>query len=76
MTISASIPTSTQVAHATNSGEPIISAQPKHAVSQSVMALARNLSGPSATGDAPFAPTAPKSRAAAPKRSLLRRNGR
>lgn len=75
MTIAASIPTSTQVAHATNSGEPIISAQPKHAVSQAVTALSRNLSSPT-TGTPAAAPSAPKSRAAAPKRSLLRRNGR
>jgi len=75
MTIAASIPTSTQVAHATNSGEPIISAQPKHAVSQAVSTLAGRLSSPS-TGATSATPSTPKSRAAAPKRSLLRRNGR
>jgi pilus assembly protein CpaE len=71
MSISAAIPTSSQVAHATNSGEPIISAQPKHAVSQAITALARSVSGTSAAS-----PAAAKGHAAAPKRSLLRRNGR
>src|SRR5689334_1331962 len=70
MAIAASIPTSSQVAHATNSGEPIISAQPKHAVSQAVTTLARSLSSPT-PGAPAAAPSAPKSRAAAPKRSLL-----
>lgn len=73
MQVAAAIPTSTQVAHATNSGEPIVSAQPKHAVSQAIVKLAKNLS--SAQPTAPVAQP-PKSRAAAPKRSLLRRNGR
>jgi pilus assembly protein CpaE len=74
MTIAASIPTSSQVAHATNSGEPITSAQPKHVVSQAITTLARSLS----TAEPEAGPThaaAPR-RAAAPKRSLLRRNGR
>src|SRR4051795_5309180 len=71
MPISAAIPTSSQVAHATNSGEPIISAQPRHAVSQAINALARKL------GSSPAAVTthaaAPKGHANTPKRSLLRR---
>ena len=46
MTIAAAIPTSSQVAHATNSGEPIISAQPRHAVSQAITKLARSIAGP------------------------------
>src|SRR4051794_12976454 len=75
MKIAASIPTSSQVAHATNSGEPITSAQPRHAVSHAVTALARNLSGP-ATGAASVPSRTTKSRATSPKRSLLRRNGR
>ena len=73
MTIAASIPTSSHVAHATNSGEPIISAQPKHAVSQAITRLARSVAGPS-TEPAPGAD--PVGRPATPKRSLLRRNGR
>src|SRR6478609_4726092 len=56
MTISASIPTSTQVAHATNSGEPIISAQPKHAVSQAVKKLASSLTGSRSVAPTPAAP--------------------
>ena len=78
MSIASAIPTSSQVAHATNSGEPIVSTQPKHAVSQAIHALAKNLAAaPGASGaGAPSVPTSRKSRAAAPKRSLLRRNGR
>jgi pilus assembly protein CpaE len=75
MTIAAAIPTSTQVAHATNSGEPILLAAPKHQVSQALNKLAATLSGSrattaAATGGAHAGPAAP------PKRSLLRRNGR
>lgn len=75
MTIAAAIPTSSQVAHATNSGEPILLAAPKHQVSQALNKLAARLSDSravalSATGGAHAGP------AAAPKRSLLRRNGR
>src|SRR3954451_11316472 len=72
MPISAAIPTSSQVAHATNSGEPIISAQRKHAVSQAITALARGLSSPS-VGARPDHVPAAKGHATAPKRSLLRR---
>jgi pilus assembly protein CpaE len=73
MSIAMSIPTSSQVAHATNAGEPITSAQPKHAVSQAISSLARAFaSAPPAPGHA----TNHGARAAAPKRTLLRRNGR
>ncbi|MGN6131894.1 MAG: AAA family ATPase [Nocardioidaceae bacterium] len=72
MTIATSIPTSSQVAHATNAGEPIISAHPKHAVSNAINSLAKNFA--SASVDTPEA--VPARAAAAPKRSLLRRNGR
>jgi pilus assembly protein CpaE len=75
MTISAAIPTSSQVAHATNSGEPIVSAQPKHPVSQAINKLARSIAASGAPA-ADLTSAAPKGRAAAPKRSLLRRNGR
>jgi pilus assembly protein CpaE len=74
MKIAASIPTSSQVAHATNSGEPIILAQPKHPVSQAVNKFARTLSGAPAKRGHKAEP--PAGQAAAPKRSLLRRNGR
>jgi pilus assembly protein CpaE len=70
MPIAASIPTSSQVAHATNSGEPIVSAQPKHAVSQAINGLARRLSALS-VDNAVVAASVPASR-----RSFLRRNGR
>jgi pilus assembly protein CpaE len=70
MSIAAAIPTSSQVAHATNSGEPILRAQPKHAVSHAITALARSLSEPSSVV------TPIGGRPASPKRSLLRRNGR
>jgi pilus assembly protein CpaE len=75
MRIAASLPTSSQVAHATNSGEPILLAAPKHQVSQALNKLAATLSGSrattaAATGGAHAGPAAP------PKRSLLRRNGR
>jgi pilus assembly protein CpaE len=73
MSIAAAIPTSSQVAHATNSGEPIVSTQPKHAVSQAILALASRLAAPSGSSTSVSSPTSRKSRAAAPKRSLLRR---
>jgi pilus assembly protein CpaE len=73
MSIVGAIPTSSQVAHATNSGEPIVSAQPKHPVSQSVTKLARVVS--SQVAESASAPS-PERRNASHKRSLLRRNGR
>jgi pilus assembly protein CpaE len=75
MKIDTSIPTSSQVANATNSGEPITSAIPKHPVSQAIQRLAGSFGS-----SAPEAPSTTKStgpkRAAAPKRGLLRRNSR
>src|SRR4051794_4891320 len=73
MSIVGAIPTSSQVAHATNSGEPIVSAQPKHPVSQAITKLARGLS--TSTAD-PAPGTHLEHRNATPKRSLLRRNSR
>jgi len=75
MTISAPIPTSSQVAHATNSGEPIISAQPRHPVSQAINKLARSIAATGATPEGIPAAGA-HGRPSTPKRSLLRRNGR
>jgi pilus assembly protein CpaE len=72
MKIQASIPTSPEVANATNSGEPIVSSNPKHPVSQAVEQLAVLLTG-AATTSAP-APSTPGARAATSKRGLLRRN--
>ena len=77
MSIAAAIPTSSQVAHATNAGEPIVSAAPRHAVTQAVTQLARRVSVEAVATTTEGAHAGPKSRAAAaPKRSLLRRNGR
>ena len=45
MKISRSIPTSPQVANATNSGEPIVASLPRHPVSQAITALAKDLLG-------------------------------
>jgi pilus assembly protein CpaE len=75
MSISSAIPTSSQVAHATNSGEPILSAQPRHPVSQAITKLARSIA---TTTVAPESNSSAggQSRATAPKRSLLRRNSR
>ncbi|RYU09621.1 AAA family ATPase [Nocardioides iriomotensis] len=72
MKIEVAIPTSSQVANATNSGEPITSALPKHPVSQAVTRLAQSFEQKAEETPA----SAPKSRAAAPKRGLLRRNSR
>lgn len=74
MKIQASIPTSPEVANATNSGEPIIASNPRHPVSLAVESLANQLAGVT-SGSA--SPTTAKSRAAtSPKRGLLRRQGR
>jgi pilus assembly protein CpaE len=72
MSVAAAIPTSNQVAHATNSGEPIVLAQPKHQVSQAIKKLAVAI--------AAAAPTVPGSGASAQehgrRRPLLRRSSR
>jgi pilus assembly protein CpaE len=74
MKIATMIPTSTEVANATNSGEPIMSSHPRHPVSVAVERLAVELAGtPLPTSHS----ASPKSRAAQPaKRGLLRRTGR
>lgn len=72
MPIAASVPTSPQVASATNAGEPILTAHPRHVVSKAIAALAADIEGTStAEVDPPD-----ERRAVAPKRSLLRRNSR
>ena len=71
MKIDASIPTSSQVANATNSGKPITSALPKHPVSIAVTTLAHSM----ATASDVTEPEGPAGRRQAPaKRGLLRRN--
>jgi pilus assembly protein CpaE len=77
MKIDASIPTSSQVANATNAGEPIMAALPKHPVSVAVAKLAHDVTGTSVPAPQHQKTAAPKSRIATPaKRGLLRRNGR
>jgi pilus assembly protein CpaE len=73
MSIAASIPTSPQVASSTNAGEPIVASLPRHPVSKAIVALAETLQG---TPVVPEQKSERPGRAAAPKRSLLRRNGR
>jgi pilus assembly protein CpaE len=79
MKIASSIPTSPQVANATNSGEPILQGAPRHPVSQAIVALANDING----ATAPNTPSTPStsgsraaSRSATAKRGLLRRSGR
>ena len=72
MKVDAAIPTSSQVANATNSGEPITSAIPKHPVSVAVTNLGRSLT----VQDADESAVEPTNGVAAPKRGLLRRNSR
>jgi len=74
MKIDTAIPTSIQVANSTNSGEPILGILPRHAVSRAIAGLAATLVGKSSGADSIPAPRA--SRAAPPRRALLRRNGR
>lgn len=78
MKIEASIPTSHEVANATNTGEPIMSSNPRHPVSVAVENLARTVAGagsaaPTGSGSTP----SPRPRASAPaKRGLLRRGAK
>jgi pilus assembly protein CpaE len=73
MAIGCSIPTSTQVANATNLGEPIVAALPRHAVSQAIVGLADGL----VVTPIPTSTTTIKgSRSATPKRGLFHRNSR
>jgi pilus assembly protein CpaE len=75
MRIATSIPTSTQVGNSTNSGEPIVTGLPRHAVSQAIDALAQTLVGAVAPAQ-PASGSRTTSRAANTKRGLLRRSGR
>jgi pilus assembly protein CpaE len=76
MKIELPIPTSSQVANATNSGEPIAAALPKHPVSQAVARLAQSFDSLAETAESAPTPSRGGSRAAAPKRGFLRRNSR
>jgi pilus assembly protein CpaE len=72
MSVSAAIPTSNHVAHATNSGEPIVLAQPKHQVSQAIkkLAVAIAAAAPAVVGSGTPAPEHGR------RRTLLRRSSR
>jgi pilus assembly protein CpaE len=81
MKIAQAIPTSPEVANATNAGEPITASHPKHPVSQAINRLAEGVTGVSSGTSLPSVAAAeieaPKERPhAAPKRGLLRRQGR
>lgn len=71
MTITALIPSSSQVPSSTNAGEPIAASLPRHAVSKAIAGLAATLE-PAPVGADPTA----SAQHAPHKRSLLRRNGR
>jgi len=70
MKVEASIPTSTDVAQATNAGDPIVSAHPRHSASQAILKLSESLGR---TPDNRDAKTHSKSRPVPAKRGLLRR---
>jgi pilus assembly protein CpaE len=78
MKIAQAIPTSPEVANATNAGEPITASHPRHVVSQAFNRLADAVTGVSSgtakNGTSPDSGS--RSRSAAPKRGLLRRQGR
>jgi pilus assembly protein CpaE len=80
MKITQAIPTSAEVANATNAGEPITASHPKHPVSQAINRLADAVTGVSSgtrTKDAgDLARSADGTIAQPPKRGLLRRAGR
>jgi pilus assembly protein CpaE len=72
MSVSAAIPTSNHVAHATNSGEPIVLAQPKHQVSQAIKKLAVAIAAAAPTMPGSGTPAQDHGR----RRPLLRRSSR
>src|SRR3954452_8201758 len=80
MRIAQAIPTSPEVANATNAGEPIVASSPKHQVSQSINRLACSLINvkTQAQESAPSPDAAATGSSASPsqKRGLLRRGGK
>ncbi len=78
MKILRAIPGSSEVAHSTNLGNPIVRSHPRHEVSQTIIELARELVTPIDTpGEAEGPQTEGRRRRAnTARRSLLRRNGR
>jgi pilus assembly protein CpaE len=79
MKIAQTIPTSSEVANATNAGEPITASLPKHPVSQAINRLAAAVTAAHAdkgsAEPAPAADAAKSGRGQAPKRGLLRSRG-
>jgi pilus assembly protein CpaE len=75
MKIAQAIPTSPEVANATNAGDPITSSHPKHPVSLALSRLAESVSGGTAAGDgsAPRGTERSERAAGTQKRGLLRR---
>lgn len=74
MKIAQSIPTSPEVANATNAGEPIVASHPKHPVSQAIQRLADEATGVS-SGKVPAPGSGADDKSTAtPKRGLLRRS--
>ena len=83
MKIAQAIPTSPEVANATNAGEPITASHPKHPVSQAINRLAEGVAGissgtvvPSTSGSGGSQDVVPAHARTAPRRGLLRRQGR
>jgi pilus assembly protein CpaE len=75
MKITQAIPTSPEVANATNAGEPIAASHPKHVVSQAFNRLADGVTGVS-SGTVKGTRAADPAARPASKRGLLRRQGR
>ena len=81
MRIAQAIPTSPEVANATNAGEPIVASSPKHQVSQAINRLAGTLiaaktQSQEPSSGSPEAAAAGSSAPPSPKRGLLRRGGK
>jgi pilus assembly protein CpaE len=79
MPVAQAIPTSIDVAHATNAGEPITASHPRHPASQAYAKLAERLavsSTPTVTGQGGAGRAASRAAAAEPRRRLLRRGSR
>ena len=79
MKIAQAIPTSPEVANATNAGEPIAASHPKHPVSQAMNRLADAVigaGGAARAGEVAAAADSSTKNRSAGKRGLLRRQGR
>jgi pilus assembly protein CpaE len=80
MPVAQAIPTSIDVAHATNAGEPITASHPRHAASQAYAKLAEHLASrsaaPTVTGPGSAARSTGSPSGTEPRRRLLRRGSR